>query len=311
MRWQRFAWVLLLLFMIGAKSGPEIFFEMPDPIGDDFGPGSYLYPRNIAFEPYKGLFDLRNFKVWREKPESIYFDLKMTKITNPWAAPEGFIHPVIHVYIDARPGGEILQATHGPNVRFSPKYGWEFCLIAAGWGNSRIIAFDEGGKPIVEGLNAELLSDQSTIRLTVPATFTGVPSPKWRYYVLVGSYDGLGPGLFRDIRKQEGEWAFGGGSDAKNEPRVLDLLAPEKGEFSQENQLRVDPQKGGGIMLTPVGDGLTSGFRWWPQAGWMALIAAVVAGLVWAWRSGRIFIFWHAEKNGQTDQAGNKDSVKA
>lgn len=284
--------IFLLLTALGAGTGPEVFFEQKDPLGDDYGPGTYLYPRNIAFEPYQGLFDLLAFKVWRENEENILFDLQMAKITNPWAAPEGFIHPVIHIYIDSRPGGQILPANQGPNVHFNRDYAWEYCLVAAGWGNSRFLTADEGNGRILQHIPAQVLGDQQTIRLQVPVTLLGVPNPRWRYYVLIGSYDGFGPGLFRDIRAQESEWNFGGGYDRRGEPRVLDLLAPASGQYAQARQLRYDPTGNNPVVLIPMGYGLTSGFRWWNQLTWAALLAAIAAGLMWAVAKGKLFGFW-------------------
>ena len=89
--------IFLLLFALGAGGGSEVFFQQKDPLGDDNGPGTYLYPRNVAFEPYEGLFDLIGFSVWREKEEEILFDLQMAKITNPWAAPR--VYPSGYPYL--------------------------------------------------------------------------------------------------------------------------------------------------------------------------------------------------------------------
>ena len=44
-------------------AGRTIVFEMEDPTGDDYGPGSYVYPANQLFEPFKGIFDLQKFSV--------------------------------------------------------------------------------------------------------------------------------------------------------------------------------------------------------------------------------------------------------
>lgn len=301
----RLKWLALLMFgllFLGAKSGPITYFQMADPIGDDNGPGGYIYPRNIAFEPYKGLFDLTDFRVWQENAREVNFDVKIAKVTNPWMAPEGFIHPVVHIYIHTQPGGEIIPATPGPNVCFAPEYGWQYCLVAAGWGNSRAYAMDESNEAIAAKLDARLLADDSTIRMTVPATLIGRPDRSWKYYVLVGSFDGFGPGFFRDVRRQEGEWNFGGGLGGKYEPRVIDILAPAQGRYSQENQLRQDPTKGATVVLYPVGDGLTSGFRWWPQLGLAFCILLLMAGIYWGWQRGRILIFWQSVDKKDKDE---------
>ncbi|NLZ44932.1 MAG: hypothetical protein GX894_08750, partial [Clostridia bacterium] len=40
-----------------------VHFYAGDPEGDDYGPGSYIYPSDPAFAPYEGLFDLLAFRV--------------------------------------------------------------------------------------------------------------------------------------------------------------------------------------------------------------------------------------------------------
>lgn len=285
--------IIALISLMGASAGPEIFFCQDDPSGDDYGPGTYIYPKNIAFEPYKGLFDLKEFRVWREKEKVVYFDLKFAKLTNPWAAPEGFIHPIVHIYIDSRPGGQIVTATPGPDVRFKPEFAWDICIIGAGWGNSRLITYDEADEQIVQPLTAQVIGGQ-TVRLETPVTLLGVPNRRWRYYVAVGSYDGFGPGLFRDVQSRDGEWNFGGGSDNRGEPRILDLLAPNRGSNSQEQQLRFKTP-GEPVILTPVGYGFTTGFRWGKQLVYGIIAVLFFIGLCLAWHSGRIVIFWHSK----------------
>ena len=72
-------WLILILFLVflfpslGATA-VEVYFEMKDPVGDENGYGTYRYPSNVAFQPYQGLFDITEFKVWRENPGLIYFD---------------------------------------------------------------------------------------------------------------------------------------------------------------------------------------------------------------------------------------------
>ena len=80
----------------------------------------------------------------------------------------------------------------------------------------------------------------------------GRPQKSWRYYVLVGAYDGFGPGFLREIRPEPGDWHFGGAT-MDEAPRVLDLLAPDRGKYAQERQLQ--PGKDGIPVLYPVNMG--------------------------------------------------------
>ena len=96
----------------------EVYFTAGDPEGDDYGPGSYVYPRNLAFRPYEGLYDLLSFRVSGDG-EHLFFDLQIKQVTNPWNAPEGFIHPVIHIYIDTKPGGKTTPFSEAFGVKLA------------------------------------------------------------------------------------------------------------------------------------------------------------------------------------------------
>ena len=136
--------VVIALFLMGAAS-PEVYFQMTDPVGDEHGYGTYQYPSNIAFKPYVGLFDITEFKVWTDRKGQIYFDTTFGRITNPWMAPEGFIHQNLRIFIDSVPkeGAQILHH-RGANVSFNPNYAWDLCLKIVGWGNSRLLVFNNG-----------------------------------------------------------------------------------------------------------------------------------------------------------------------
>ncbi|NLM36773.1 MAG: hypothetical protein GX202_01440 [Firmicutes bacterium] len=232
----------------GAARPAEVYFEAVDPAGDDYGPGSYIYPRNLAFRPYEGLYDLLWFRVAGDG-QQLFFDLRIKEVTNPWNAPEGFIHPVIHIYLDTRPGGRTAPLSEALGVKLAPQYGWEFALVGVGWESSRLV-YLSGNQTLVEtDLTAIYLPDQKIIRLMAPVAVVGQPQKSWRYYVLVGAYDGFGPGFLREIRSEPGDWHFGGAAHAAA-PRILDLLAPERGKYAQERQLQ--PGKEGMPVIYPV-----------------------------------------------------------
>ena len=106
---KRLCFVLMILMgasvLMGASApvAPVVYFEMTDPLGDENGYGDYQYPSNPAFKPYKGLFDITEFKVWSDRPGELNFDTTFAKVTNPWQAPEGYILQNLRVFIDTTP----------------------------------------------------------------------------------------------------------------------------------------------------------------------------------------------------------------
>ncbi|HEY8343892.1 MAG TPA: glucodextranase DOMON-like domain-containing protein [Bacillota bacterium] len=274
-----------------ATGNDHVFFEAVDPEGDDYGPGTYVYPRNKAFQPYKGLFDLLSFKVLKAEQETIYFDVTIHTVTNPWAAPEGFIHPVIHIYISTGKNGSVKPIDGGPDVVFTDRHPWKYAITLIAWENSALYYPGPKGELEKAGLSPKLLPDGKTIRVAVPEGLIGSPRPDWHYYVLVGSYDGFGPGFFRDIKKDPGDWVFGGGIDEEGEPRVLDLLAPATGKHSQTNQLEM-AAAGTPVCLYPVG--LKSDKVWsWPV--WV-LIGTILLAVIVIKRKPAIVGFWLKSK---------------
>ncbi|MGE5581936.1 MAG: glucodextranase DOMON-like domain-containing protein [Bacillota bacterium] len=248
--------VFTLLFCGASRSG--IYFEMSDPVGDEHGYGTYQYPTNIAFKPYQGLFDITGFKVAPGGGGVVCFDTIFLNVTNPWMAPEGFIHQNLRIFIDTKPRQGLVILPHpGANVKFNPKYAWEICLRIVGWGNSQLLALEDSNTLRAHPLRVELLADKHTIRAYVPESYIGKPAKNWHYYVLVGSYDGFGEDFFRKLSPKPGEWVIGGGHDLNIEPRVLDILAPKSGAHSQAAQLRsFNPEKGQFAEMHPVGSDL-------------------------------------------------------
>src|SRR5690606_35285109 len=266
----------------GVPRPVEVYFTAVDPEGDDYGPGSYVYPRNLAFRPYEGLYDLLSFRVAGDG-EHLFFDLQIKQVTNPWNAPEGFIHPVIHIYIDTKPGGKTTPVSEAFGVKLASRYGWEFCLVGVGWESSRLVYLTADQTLTATDLDAVYLPDQNIIRLTAPMAVVGRPQKSWRYYVLVGAYDGFGPGFLREIRTEPGDWHFGGAT-MDEAPRVLDLLAPARGKYAQERQLQ--PGKDGIPVLYPVNMG--KGVPW----GYLGAAALVLFLAVLLKRRMVIIGFW-------------------
>lgn len=229
----------LLLFMCShsVTAQSEIYFEANDPPGDDNGYGVYEYPTNPAFRPYEGIFDILEFKVSVNSTEEVFFDTRFSKMTNPWLAPEGFIHQNLHIYIDALPGqGLTISPNSGINVAFPLEYAWDFCVKAVGWNNSELLTVRDG-KVEKRKIQAQLLNDGLTIRATVPAELLPTLKKDWHYTVLVGSYDGFGEDFFRKASSKPSEWLLGGGKGSAVEPLVFDMLASDKGARTQKKQL--------------------------------------------------------------------------
>lgn len=221
-------------------NGNRMLFSMDDPLGDDFGPGTYTYPTHHAFSPHEGILDLTCFEVF-ETSETVDFYFSFALITNPWHAPEGYSHQLIDLYIDCIDrAGRDRPFRDGPRVQFPAESGWDYLIRVVAWDGCRLIRADDpaSAKGTKQGVSAILLQDGNTIKVSVKRDhFEVEPSPKWQYYCLVGSQDVFGEDEYRPVMREAGPWHFGGAEDERLAPYVIDLLAPAKGHKSQQAQL--------------------------------------------------------------------------
>lgn len=254
--------------------------KMDDPVGDDHGPGTYLYPTHYQFLPYQGLLDITNFKIEGNK-ERIRFQVRFGELTNPWNGPLGFSHQLIHIYIDHQPGGETIPLYPGAKVVFSPKASWDTLIKVTGWGvyffnSSARLTGDQ--EPYQEA-DVQVLSDGKTIQIELPIQgwthFEDLYDGS--YYLLVGAQDGFGPDNYRQVKEDVSEWYFGGGDPSGFSSNVIDLLTPSGksqkkilGSYDSNTRIlavvepvhRPNPVRKGIIYLISLGICLIIWFLW-------------------------------------------------
>lgn len=228
--------------------------DLADPVGDDYGPGTYLYPTHKQFEPYQGLFDVERFQV-ETGQAMLRFQITLGKITNPWKGSHGFSHPLLEVYIDHRPGGECRPFYPGANVVFSPKAPWDTLVKVTGWSLYLFHAEDERDphpKPFSEG-TVQVLPDQKTVEIVIPMGdwIDEDTLQDAAFYLLVGGQDGFGPDHFRAVKQEASEWYFGGGDGSGCEPNIIDLVTPP-GRTQEKILSSYDPRMRVLAVIEPV-----------------------------------------------------------
>ncbi|MDI6779991.1 MAG: amylo-alpha-1,6-glucosidase [Bacteroidota bacterium] len=217
------------------KRNPDakLLFDVTDPDGDDNGDGNYLYPKNPNFTP--GIFDVTGLKV-RYDDESVYFDLKFKRLTNPgWHNEYGFqlTYTAIAIDTDGIPNSGQREVGMNSNYTLEPNEAFEKIIFIGGGirlNDSNQVTLAEY-IPVDKDVSNPLGDvSSSTVEFCIPQKFIGNPSDNWRFVVLVGSQDdhgGAGIGEFRNVEKQASEWT-GGGKSNKNAPNVYDVLKVSK-----------------------------------------------------------------------------------
>ena len=190
-----------------AKSGvPENLFSVPDPEGDDHGPGTYTYPTDAVFNK-TGLFDLTGLDVLKAGDKYVFsFHLKNLG-GNPWSGVNGFSLQVIEAYFDFKEGGntsaiKLDEKGPGSNVDLDPDHPWDLAFRVTGW--SKKLVLPNG--TVLEDIDVFADLDENTINVLVPAKYFGedLNAENIRMAVLVGSQDGFGVDEWRDVQVEAG-----------------------------------------------------------------------------------------------------------
>ena len=134
--------IALLALAVGGFGEP--LFTQEDPVRDDYGPGTYVYPLFEVFT--EGAFDITNVEIIADELDLIVTVQIAGEILNPWNAPNGFSVQLIDFYLDTEPGGStetIFDTSIPPNLDRTPRgtinaliaedSAWEFAFRIQGW----------------------------------------------------------------------------------------------------------------------------------------------------------------------------------
>ncbi len=202
----------------------KVIADFKDPVGDDNGPGYYTYPKDQAFKPFKGLFDIREMKVL-QNDKNFIFQFTFVTMTNPWNAPKGFSHQLINLYIDSKKGGRTDTYHKGANVQFSKDHPWDYFIKVAGWPSYGQFFATADKQESNDSITVNADPSQKIINVVVPKNLIGNPK-EFYLYVLSGSQDGYGPDNFREVTKKASQWTLGGNPGLTTAPLVLDTIVP-------------------------------------------------------------------------------------
>ncbi|MGM0575644.1 MAG: glucodextranase DOMON-like domain-containing protein [Myxococcota bacterium] len=233
---------------------------IPDPAGDDHGPGTYVYPSGDAYRP--GSFDLRELRLVPDGDEVVveaHFARAVpvergVRLSRSEVAD--LFLPTVDVYLDidrGRATGE-RRALRGRRVRMPEGAGWEVALVlspvparlrtvlgepppgTAVWVPERVRLVR--GRVLQARVPRALLAGVSLDRVGVAAAVTGT--------VFASTFRALVPeavptAFVREVTEDAGrcgEWeeemdgtpcTFGGCRRCGVHPRVIDALHPEPG----------------------------------------------------------------------------------
>jgi glucan 1,4-alpha-glucosidase len=219
--------------------------SIADPVGDDTGPGSYVYPTNSAFTD--GAFDLTALSVY-DAGDAVNVVVTIDgEIGNPWGGAQLSVQRV-DVYLSAPGEGEPVEARLGTNARLERPF--DAVVTASGFTTP---ALRDSDGAVLATVPLLVLPETGQLALSVPRSALGDLDPATAgYQVAMMSHadENEGRGGIRPVYSREywdasagtsmswiTEYRFGGGAGEytdENAARdtdsadanVLDILVP-------------------------------------------------------------------------------------
>ncbi len=227
-------------------SGGEVLAKFLDPMDDDRGEGTLVYPDLPVFEGMRVL-DIVRYTVHRpvlntaggDAPDFWQLDVAFAETANPLHAPLGFCLPVIHIYIDVdgQEGGSTRTAQpEAELVAFDPGHPWDYMIHIDGFAGDRkgrLMSFDQAyRRPVEVFFVAETRTVHARVELDDPGIKRILDGRPTYHYVVVGGFDAYSPGGFMPVLAGAGP-RNGGGARSNLTPRVYDWVAPEGADQGQ------------------------------------------------------------------------------
>lgn len=238
--------VLFIITLIACIAIPGIAaynFALTDPVGDDKGPGTYIYPNDPTF--YKGAYDMAGFEVTADSKNLIFKITMATDIVNGWGGPNGISAQLFQIYIDKdhQKNSGFTDCIPGANVVFDPASAWDFgIIIEGGWGNeveNQVTAkVDKAMQKALYVAHTGSVAGK-VLTFTVPLSVVGTPKETWGYQVLCLGQEGNSDAAVvdgikvRKVYKEATQWQFGGGDESGYAPDVIDMfVAPGQDQYT-------------------------------------------------------------------------------
>ncbi|HJU52005.1 MAG TPA: glucodextranase DOMON-like domain-containing protein [Acidimicrobiia bacterium] len=219
-------------------SNVAVFLEVIDPLGDDYGPGTYTYPTDAVFTA--GSYDLERFTVGTEGEQLVVaFDV-VAPIQNPWGSPRNLSVQTFDVYIDTDPGTDNGQRRliDGRNASVREGTGWEFGITIEGWEPAIYVAGAEGTvEETRPSFDVAVFGDEGRVVARIPLSTFGPGDPaSWAYGAVVLSQEGFpssGVRRVRDVEASAQQFRLGGAPADANHTRIIDVASATAGEQEQ------------------------------------------------------------------------------
>jgi hypothetical protein len=243
---------------------------LSDPTGDDYGPGTYVYPLDAAFTPES--FDMTRLSV-EEIGSDVRFEVEIAgEIEDPWGSGAGFSLQSIDIYIDQDgvAGSGSTGALEGRNVDFSQTSAWEYAVwCGPPFDDFQTHVIGSDGSTHYSGVSVSVDQGSDVITIDVPKSIIGAPNTNWKYVALMLSQAGYETGRVRPVVRDVQQWRLGGGDDGQWDSNVIDVVA-DAGVNQEVLLANYDPVAGVRAILINRVDAAAPAIAHTPPASWEA-----------------------------------------
>jgi glucoamylase len=208
-----------------------LLLDVPDPSGDDNGPGNYAYPTSSNF--HAGAFDIQEFQVF-DDGTNVIFRVKVRDLSPTFGSPLGAQLVDVYVHDPAAPAASTSTAAANAsrNFQIAPAYAWSRLIQVQGFGQRYVDA--SGAALGTVAISANQISRFITFRVTKASL--GSPGPGWAFTVVLTGQDGFSPDQARGFQSTPQDFQFGVCAapsadphctvDPNTVPKAVDVIPP-------------------------------------------------------------------------------------
>ena len=229
-----------------------LILDVPDPSGDDNGPGNYAYPTSENFHP--GAFDIQRFQVYDSGP-NVTFRVQTRDLSETFGSPLGA--QLVDVYVHVPGAGATSTAAAHPlrNFSIAPESAWSRLVQVQGFGQRYVDA--SGATLGTATISANAIT--RFITFSVPKASLGTPGSGWGFTVVLTGQDGFSPDQARGFAPTPQPFQFGVCAAASADPhctfdpglvpKAVDVITPTGVSQSLELDYTLGPVVLRGVFI--------------------------------------------------------------
>jgi glucan 1,4-alpha-glucosidase len=213
-----------------------VILDVPDPTGDDNGPGNYAYPTDSAFHP--GAFDITDFRaILSPDGSTVTFKLQTRDLSPTFGSPLGAQLVDVYVHDPSATTTSTAAAYTSRNYTITASSAWSRLLEVQGFGQ----AYKDASGNTVGTISISANAISRFITFSVPtsslvSTAGELPGSGWGFTVVLTGQDGFSPDQARAFTSTPGQFTFGVCAtvssdphctvDPNTVPKVMDTITP-------------------------------------------------------------------------------------